>query len=478
MIPTTPVGEQQAVADLSFKPNSFSNRIQSLDVLRGIAVLSALIVSIWAFGGFSSQQQNQLLLQSEGWNYRLFGAIELLFDGKMRALIAMVFGAAMILFLSKETEPGKERPGDVFIKRQLWLIIFGLVNAVLLLWTNDILFHLGVMGILLFPFIRLSKRSLLVAVILTTLIYCGKHYWNYTDDKKMYNKYLTLTGLAKKFQGDSVAKAQKGIVSAKDTLTKLQKQDTTAWTGRLAAMKVDLKKDEENNKKMRRVDYGKTWNYLLPRTQWREARWTYVIGIWDFASMIFLGMLLYKIGFFSNRFSRNRYLLLGLACLTGGLLFGWYRLHYQQLGLQDYVKYINRYGLPHDFFFPLERAVMALGYASFVMLFLSVGFLSRIWRAVACVGKLALTNYIMQTVVCTIFFYGYGMGYFGRLSQLQLYFFAVEVIMVQIVFSVIWMRYFNYGPAEWLLRRISFGKRLPDKFRKPSTTEPVIPVSS
>ena len=64
---------------------------------------------------------------------------------------------------------------DIFIKRQLWLIILGLVNAVLLLWTQDILFHLGVMGILLFPFVRLSHRGLLIAVTLTTLIYCGKN---------------------------------------------------------------------------------------------------------------------------------------------------------------------------------------------------------------------------------------------------------------------------------------------------------------
>ena len=200
MIPTTPAGGQQTAADLSFKPDSISNRIQSLDVLRGIAVLGALIVSIWVFGGFSSQQQNQLLLQSKGWNYRLFGAIELLFDGKMRALIALVFGAAMLLFLAKKTEAGRPTAGDIFIKRQLWLIIFGLINAVLLLWTNDILFHLGVMGILLFPFIRLSHRGLLIAAILTTLIYCGKNYWNYADDKKCTINTLSLPAWQKSFK--------------------------------------------------------------------------------------------------------------------------------------------------------------------------------------------------------------------------------------------------------------------------------------
>lgn len=470
-----PAGDQQHTADLS-KPILLPSRILSLDVLRGIAVLAALIVSIWVFGGFSDQQQKQLLLKSEGWNYRVFGAIELLFNGKMRALIALVFGAAMILFLTKQKEEGKEPSGDMFIKRQLWLILFGLVNAVLLLWTQDILFHLGVMGILLFPFIRLSHRGLLIAAILTTLIYSGKNYWNYADDKKAYNKYITLNALENKFKKDSVAKAQNGIIAKKDTLTKLQKQDKKAWEGTLASMKVDLKKDSANIKAMRSGDYGKTWNHLLPATQSREAQWTYRIGIWDFASMIFLGMLLYKIGFFNNRFSRNKYLLLGLICVTGGLLLGWYRLHYQQIALQDYVKYINRYALPHTFFFPLERAVMALAYTSFVMWFLAAGILNGLWKAFAAVGKLALTNYFIQTIVCTIFFYGYGMGYYGRLTQWQLYLFTAEVIMVQIALSIIWLKYYNYGPAEWLLRRLSSGKWLSKIMRKPSATEPVIPI--
>jgi len=474
MTPSTPAGEQQPVANHFLKPDSFYNRIQSLDVLRGIAVLGALIVSVWVFGGFSDQQQNSLLLQSKGWKYRLFGTIELLFNGKMRALIALVFGAAMILFLAKKNEAGMPTATDVFVKRQLWLIILGLVNAVLLLWTHDILFHLGVMGILLFPFVRLSHRGLLIAATLTTLIYCGKNYWNYADDKKMYRKYLTVTALEKKFVKDSIDKVQKGITAKKDTLTKLQKQDTSAWTGRLAAMKVDLKKDDANINAMRKVDYGKIWNHLLPTIQSREAQWTYRIGIWDLASMIFLGMLLFKIGFFSHHFSRNRYLLLGMAFLTAGLLLGWYRLHYQQITLHDYVKYINRHVLPHTFFFPIERAAMAMGYASFVMLFLSIGFFNRLWSAFASVGKLALTNYFMQTVICTIFFYGYGMGYFGRLSQWQLYVFVAEVIMVQVIFSVIWVRHFNYGPVEWLLRRLSYGKSLTDKFRKELITEPAI----
>ena len=332
------------------------------------------------------------------------------------------------------------------------------------------------MGILLFPFVRLSYRGLLIAAIVTTFIYSGKNYWQYADKQKMYDKYLAVTSLEKKYKQDSVNKVAKGIKAAKDTLTKQQKNDKEAWEGMLAGMKVDLKKDDPDKKAKRSTNYGKVWNHVLPATQAREAQWTYQFGIWDLASMIFLGMALYKIDFFNSRYSSQKYLLISITCLTGGLLLGWFRLHFQQIALQDFTKYLNRNPLPHDFFFPLERSFMAIGYAGLVIFFLSIGLLNRLWKAFSCVGRLALTNYLVQSLLCTIFFYGYGMGYYGRLTQLQLYFIVAEIILVQIVFSVLWLKYYNYGPAEWLLRRLSYGKRLPGKIRRSVENETVTPV--
>src|SRR6476620_5945144 len=355
---------QNSSGHFLLKPVSISHRIQSLDVLRGIAVLAALLVSVWIFGGFSDQQQKQLLLQSKGWNYRVFGTVELLINGKMRALIALVFGAAMILFLTKETETGRQPAEDVFIKRQLWLIIFGLFNALLLLWTNDLLFGLGVLGVLLFPFFRMNTKGLLIAAIFTTAVYCGKNYWNYTDNQKSYNKYTVITALEKKFEKDSIAKAKQGIIAKKDTLTWRQQQDKQAWQGLLAGAKIDTKKDEPNYKAMQSLSYGKIWNHLSQSIQSREADWFYKIGVWDLASMILLGMFLYKIGFFNNRFSQSTYFLLGISAIAIGLLLGWYRLHDQQISLHDYTKYLTTHSLPSNLFFPVERGVMAVGYAS------------------------------------------------------------------------------------------------------------------
>ncbi|HET7896451.1 MAG TPA: DUF418 domain-containing protein, partial [Flavisolibacter sp.] len=156
---------------------------------------------------------------------------------------------------------------------------------------------------------------------------------------------------------------------------------------------------------------------------------------------------------------------------------GWYRMHFQALALEDYEKFIQQKFLPADFFYPVERAAMALGYASLVLVLLAVRPLEKLLYVLEAAGKLALTNYLMQTLVCTCLFYGYGFGWYAHLSQFQLYFIAAELILVQSVFSVLWLRYFNYGPAEWLLRRLSSGRWLPVSMRKP-VTEPSLPVLS
>ncbi|HMK03149.1 MAG TPA: DUF418 domain-containing protein, partial [Ferruginibacter sp.] len=395
-----------------------------------------------------------------------------LLSGKMRALIALVFGAVMVIYLTRENIAGRQQHAEVFIRRQLWLILFGVINAIVFLWTHDILFHLGIMGILLFPFVRLHYKALFIAAIVTTFIYSGKNFWQYADKQKMYSKYTKVIQLEEKHKKDSVANTGKGIVKAKDSLNSIQKRDKKMWESLLEGMKPDLKKDEGARKAMHKKEYGKIWNHLLPAAQSREAQWTYQLGIWDLASMIFLGMALFKTGFFSHRYSKNIYLLIGVAGFVAGLLLSWYRLHYQHVQLVDFTKYIIGNAFPPNIFFPFERAFMALGYTGLLLFILKTGFAHRLWKAFACVGKLSLTNYLLQSIICTIFFYGYGMGYYGRLSQFQLYVVATEIIIIQLIFSVLWLRYYNIGPAEWLLRRLSYGKGQPAISTKDTGTTP------
>jgi uncharacterized protein len=475
---TSPVPQPEAQA-----PPSAPGRNLSLDVLRGAALLGGLLISVWLFGGFTANKQYGLLSHPSGGNYRLFAAISLLFEGKMRALIGIVFGAGMALYLGKRLQAHAGKAHDYFVRRQLWLMGFGIVNGVLLLWQNDLLFHLGLMGILLLPFAQASPRALLATSLVFMLIFCGKLFWNYSDDKKVLRKYNTVLAVEKKFKADSLARAQKDSLSnkavavatnakdstarkneaKKDTLTRLQKEDKEKWEGRLKQMKYDAKADEGHRKMMREVSYVKLWNSTLNSTQGREAAWTYRIGVWELGMSILLGLALLKLGFFENNLSRRQYLLLALAGIGIGLLCGWHRLYFQNAALLDYGKYVKTRWLPYDILVPLERLALAIGYASLAMWLLTVSWLGWLRTSLAACGKISLTLYLLQTIVCVLFFYGIGLNNYGNLSQWQLYLFVLEFWLVQIVFSIFWLKFYPIGPAEWLWRCLVAKKWLPFK---------------
>jgi uncharacterized protein len=187
-------------------------------------------------------------------------------------------------------------------------------------------------------------------------------------------------------------------------------------------------------------------------------------------------MAVFKFGFFTSRFSKKHLLLIAVTTITLGLLFGWFRLHMNQLALHDYEKYVSRFWMPYNMLFPFERAFLALGYASLVLFCIASGFLIFIWNAFAKVGQLALTNYLMQSIILGFIFLGFGMGYFGRLQQVHLYFIVVELIMVQVIFSVLWLRKYRYGPAELVWRRLVYGKWPTNRKSKPEIPESPIPA--
>jgi uncharacterized protein len=492
-----------------------SSRIFSLDVLRGIALLCILIVSIWEFGGFSNNRQTFFRTGTHGGNYNLLSFVTIVFEGKMRALFSIIFGACIILFVAKKEQPSTLSVADIYIRRMLWLMIFGIFNAIILLWPGDILFQYSVLGILLFPFWRMSRKGLLIAAIITTLIYCGKSYWNYADDKKVYKKYLAIKEVENKFKKDSIERAGKDsiwvlankdsvarklqkdsaagklskdtavkrlmndslIAQAKnDTLTKEQAKDKGAWEGMIKGFKYDSTGDKNENKAMRSTRYTKVWDHQLGKSQFKESYWLYRTGVWDIGSMMLLGMALLGFGFFSDRFSVKKYWAIGIPLIIVGLLLAWLRNHYIDVKLADYAKYIDNHAIPNNLFFPVERALLATGYAAIILALLRLNILNWLWRTLATVGRMAFTNYFLQTIFCTVFFFGYGMGYYGRLSQTQLYFMVAEVSLIQIVFSVIWSRFFYMGPVEWLWRYLFYGKKLPFKKPTPVSTEtsPVI----
>jgi uncharacterized protein len=144
-----------------------------------------------------------------------------------------------------------------------------------------------------------------------------------------------------------------------------------------------------------------------------------------------------------------------------GLICGWYRLHFLNVSISNYTAFVKTKTIPYNILWPFERAFMVFGIAAKIMWVIHTGLFKRITSVFADVGKLALTNYLLQSLILSVFFYGYGMGYYGRVGQYKLYFLVAEICLTQIVFSVFWCRYFYTGPAEWLLRSLMYKKKIP-----------------
>ena len=145
-----------------------TDRILSLDVVRGFALLGILLVNILGFGAISAMAFNPPLgfsLPSDIW---IWGAVELTAEGAMRALFSMLFGAGVLLFL----ERGEDR-GRLHFKRTFWLLIFGLINGYVLMWSGDILFTYALAGFVLYFLRNMSDKGLAILSVVLFACLCA-----------------------------------------------------------------------------------------------------------------------------------------------------------------------------------------------------------------------------------------------------------------------------------------------------------------
>ncbi len=145
------------------RPVAKAERIQTLDVIRGFALLGILLMNIPGFGIDWSAFYYITHGPHNTWDYYTVAGMMSFFNGTMRGLFSMLFGAGMVLFtLNKKEKEGGPTVAEYYYRRLLWLVLFGVINAYVLLWQGDILFYYGLIGMLLFPFRKASPKWLFV----------------------------------------------------------------------------------------------------------------------------------------------------------------------------------------------------------------------------------------------------------------------------------------------------------------------------
>ena len=426
------------------RPVAVAERVKTIDVVRGVALLGILLMNIPGFGIDWSIFDTIRRGPHNTTDFYTMGVINVFFEGTMRGLFSMLFGAGMILFTLNKTErPGGITVAELYYRRLLWLVVFGVINAYILLWPGDILFFYGLCGMILYPFRRTAAKWLFILGFICIGIGALKNSLWYNEDRTKRKEYL---------EAVAVEKAGKKLTSE-------QEQAKTTWL-EIENRKPDTVRTQRNITKMS-SGYSTVFTYLIPNNSGGETWGTYHWAVWDNTAMMFIGMALFGLGFFSNKLSTSTYLMALLVGYGIGIPIGYYMFTKGELGSVNYAAYIDHYRTSHWMLYDLKRVFLSLGHASLILLAFRSGIMPWLMKGLANVGQLAFTNYLMQSIICTLFFYGYGLSYYNKLSLHQLYYVVISVWVFQIIFSAIWLRYFRFGPFEWLWRSLTYWKRQP-----------------
>ena len=434
-------------------PISQQERIIFLDSLRGIAILGILLMNIPGFG-ISYYAINDFSVQSQGdLNYffwYVFGPG--VFEGSMRGLFSMLFGAGMFIFISRlEKRTTGLMTAELFMRRQLWLLVFGLFHAYVLFWFWDVLYHYAICGIVLFAFRRLQPKYLFMAAAFCLVA------MTVVENKNLYREKAVIR------KGELIAK----IDTTKTKLTDKQKEDLGAMNGIKESSTPEAKKKKiEKQVTAIRGNYCDIYKERSNAAERSETYGVYYWAIWDVSLFMLLGLAFFKLKILQGEAKTKIYAWMAIIGLGVGLPLSYLFVTY------DVNHNFNWYEITKNKvfdFYEIQRFVHSLGIFGLIMLMYKSGWFKWFFALLRPVGQMAFTNYLTQSIMCGFFFLGIGLGYFGKLEYHQLFYVVAAVWVIQIIWSHIWLRYFRFGPLEWLWRSLTYWKKQPFKKNSSST---------
>jgi len=404
------------MSETQINPISPNERIEVLDVMRGFAILGILIGNMQWFAGYGMMPPAVAALGTAADHVVSF-LVHFFVEGKFYSIFSFLFGFGFALQIAKAEERGDER-ASFFKRRMFWLLIIGFAHG-FFIWAGDILSVYALSGFMLILFRRKSNRSIikwvigfwLAPVLVYILIYVL--FVNFAPPEAS-----AVAPAAKQFEGWNTAVGQ--ITNG------------GYW----------------------QIFTGYNFQYILMRYAglFAEMRWTKLLA------MFLLGFYAYRRGIFQNlsahRMFIRRVLIYGLILgITGNALLSYTMLIHppfppSALGIVGTIGYVV--GVPS----------LALAYIVAIALLWQKNIWQSILSILAPVGRMALTNYIMQSVICVFLFYGYGFGLYGSFYAAKATLTALAIFAFQIIFSTVWLKFFTHGPLEWIWRQLTYRRRM------------------
>lgn len=396
-------------------------RIRTLDLLRGIAVLGILTVNIASFADIPAAAYVPRPLGTPSQADSLaFAAILVLFEGKMRALFSILFGASLLLFVERAEAAGRDG-ARLQVRRLGWLALIGYLHF-LLLWEGDILFLYAVAGLIALPLRHLRPAAMAASALLLFGLWqvWGSSLW------------IGLAGAEQAASQGNASLAQMQMLEERLTQRSAANEDA------LAMLRGDFS--------------GQLADKLAERPFQPMVAVFYVLG--ETLSYVLIGMALLRSGFFAGDWRGSW--LAGVAAAGIGI-GGAFTLAFTDWAFARAWPDAAMH-LAINYALSMPHLLMALGYAAALVLLARRLLQAAPGRWLEMAGRMALTNYIGTSLVMTAIFHGWGLGLVGQFGPAAQIAFVLLGWALMLSFSTAWLARFSQGPLEALWRRLAQGR--------------------
>ncbi len=403
-----------------FQPVQKQERVEILDLLRGFALLGILMVNMPLMNAPFLTEMGEFSLWTDSLNQRATWIIDFFFTGKFYTLFSMLFGIGFFFFMKKAGDSDKRVLG-LFRRRLGWLLAIGVLHVVLL-WYGDILVFYALFGFLMILFRKKSNKSLIVwaAIILLIPVVVSSLMVLF------FKLALTVPEAAREIESSFEASAAQ--------MNQLFQQAIKVYSTGSFAEIVEMRLQEYKN------ILGGIF-FFFPNV----------------LAMFLVGMVIARSKVLENLehnqpFFRKLLLFSLPVALAGNWLYVTYAQQSSYLMLDwSLVLMLAGHGI--------GGPAMTFVYISLIVFCFQRGYAQWLTRAIQRTGRMALTNYLMQSVIATTIFFSYGLGLYGQVDIVQGMMLTVAIYVVQVIWSYFWLKHYRFGPMEWLWRTLTYGKK-------------------
>ncbi len=393
-------------------------RIAILDILRGFAILGILVVNMRWFNTPVGILTSELSLWDRSVDQAVKFLVYAVFDAKFYVLFSMLFGYGFWLFMNKSL-PAGQSVVRLFSVRLFFLLLIGAAHVVLL-WPGDILVFYALVGFILILFRNVRDRTLIrwaVAVVLAPVL-------------------IILLPFLGSFDPTFAAEMQQTLDERSERMRELAERALVVYTSGSFGEIVALRLEE-----YRAILEGVLFFQINILAYFLVGQWAARKGI--LANVEAHLPLLRRLCVWGFVIGIPVNLFYGYVAVFGNL--------YDLGGTSVTVAALTALGSP----------LLTLAYVSGFILLVRAGHLERLSRGFAAVGRMALTNYLVHSVIAALLFHSYGLGLYGAMSPGVGLLVVAVIFGLQIPFSLWWLERYRFGPAEWLWRTLTYRKLQP-----------------